>query len=101
MKLEAVNGNLVSLTVKVPPAAEPDIPIGSEEVEEETHPQPTLSSQEQQKRTKEDGCGDEVEKSVGGAGKKKGTRKKRSTNWEEAERVSTKHKIKNKYLKTK
>ncbi|XP_039955815.1 uncharacterized protein LOC120771726 [Bactrocera tryoni] len=86
MKLEAVNGNLVSLTVKVPPAAEPDIPMGSEEVDEETHPQPTLASQEQQKRTKEDGCGEEGEKSVGGAGKKKGTRKKRSTNWEEAER---------------
>lgn len=86
MKLEAMNGNLVSLTVKVPPAAEPDIPMGSEEADEETHPQPTLASQEQQKRTKEDGCGEEVEKSVGGAGKKKGTRKKRSTNWEEAER---------------
>uniref|UniRef100_A0A0A1WTJ9 Regulatory protein zeste n=1 Tax=Zeugodacus cucurbitae TaxID=28588 RepID=A0A0A1WTJ9_ZEUCU len=86
MKLEAMNGNLVSLTVKVPPAAEIDIPMGSEEADEETHPQLTLSSQEQQKRTKEDSCGDEGEKSIGVAGKKKGTRKKRSTNWEEAER---------------
>uniref|UniRef100_W8BIG5 Regulatory protein zeste n=2 Tax=Ceratitis capitata TaxID=7213 RepID=W8BIG5_CERCA len=86
MKLEAINGNLVSLAVKVPPATEQEIPISSEEAEEEAHPQPSQSSQEQQKHAKGDVGDDEVDKDAVGAGKKKGTRKKRSTNWEEAER---------------
>ncbi|XP_054739700.1 uncharacterized protein LOC129245523 [Anastrepha obliqua] len=86
MKLEAVNGNSVSLTMKVQSGTEQEIPFGAEEDEEETRPQPSQASQERQEPVKDDAGVEGGEKEVGIIGKKKGTRKKRSTNWEEAER---------------
>ncbi|XP_067631720.1 uncharacterized protein [Eurosta solidaginis] len=85
MKLGAVNGNLGTLKVKVPPASEREIPIDTEESDEETNLQSSRPIVTQRDGGKYQECrGEDGE--LGGAGKKKGIRKKRSTNWEEAER---------------